>query len=67
MTLKEYRKSLGLSQTQLAEKLGVSYQAYQQWEQGKKQPGSAALINFVEKLQVTIRIRPGDKTYSIEL
>ena len=67
MTLKEYRKSLGLSQTQLAERLGVSYQAYQQWENGKRAPGADALVRFVEKLQVTITFRPGDKTYSIEV
>ena len=65
MTLKEYRKSLGLTQTQLAERLGVSYQAYQQWENGRKKPGAEALMKFAEKLRLVITIKPDTREFSV--
>ena len=33
--LRERRSALGLSQTQLAQRLGVSLRSYQEWESGK--------------------------------
>lgn len=36
--LKFYRKSLGLTQKQIAEKLGLTEQAYQHYEYGDREP-----------------------------
>ena len=44
-TLKEYRTQRGFSQTQLAERVGVTRQAISQWETGTAVPS-------IEKLQV---------------
>ena len=37
-TIKELRRSLGLSQSQFARALGVSVVAVQKWEQGTRNP-----------------------------
>lgn len=36
--IKLYRQSLGLTQTDIARKIGVSRQAYQHYEQGDREP-----------------------------
>lgn len=36
--LKTRREALGMSQTEMAAYLGVSYWTYRNWEQGKRQP-----------------------------
>ena len=41
--LKMLRKQAGMSQEQLAEKLGVSRQAVTKWETGKNVPGQEVL------------------------
>ena len=48
------RKANGLSQEQLAEKLGVSFQAVSTWEQGKFIPDSEHLPALAEKLDVSL-------------
>lgn len=47
--LKERRKELKLTQKDIAEKLGISYQAYSAWERGVKEP-SAEKVSQLEKL-----------------
>ncbi len=37
--ISKYRKKSGLSQVELAEKLGLSYQAISKWETAKCAPG----------------------------
>lgn len=39
-----FRNALGLSQTELAERIGVTPQAVCQWESGKRKPSRLALI-----------------------
>lgn len=41
--VKSVRKRLGLTQVELAEKLGVSVHAVRKWEQGQRQIKGAAL------------------------
>ena len=41
--LKELRQELGLTQSELAERLGVSLGAVKHWEQGKGEPNGATL------------------------
>lgn len=47
--LKERRKALKLTQKDIAEKLGISYQAYSAWERGVKEP-STEKVSQLEKL-----------------
>ncbi len=42
------RRRLGLSQTQLAERLGVSTRAVENWEQGLRRPREAACTRLEE-------------------
>jgi DNA-binding XRE family transcriptional regulator len=37
--LKQRRKELGLTQAEVAEKLGLKRQTYQNYESGKREPG----------------------------
>ena len=46
--LHEFRKSAGLTQEQLAEKAGVSFQAVSKWETGKDDPSTTNLIELAK-------------------
>jgi DNA-binding transcriptional regulator YiaG len=48
--IESFRRSLGLSQAELADRLGVSQASVSQWETGKKHPRKTVL-----KLLETIR------------
>ncbi len=49
--LKERRKALKLTQKDIAEKLGISYQAYSAWERGVKEPSTEKVSHyFTEEL-----------------
>lgn len=52
--LYEYRKDRGLSQDQLAEKIGVSRQAVSKWERGEASPDTDNLIALSEIYNVTL-------------
>lgn len=47
--LKERRKALKLTQKDIADQLGISYQAYSAWERGVKEP-SEEKVNQLEKI-----------------
>jgi transcriptional regulator with XRE-family HTH domain len=49
MDYKKLREQLGLTQTQVARKVGVSLYAYQQWERGvlKPKPSNQTKLNEV--------------------
>lgn len=49
----EYRKSKGLSQEVLAEKIGVSRQSIYAWESGKSLPDIENLYRLCEILEIT--------------
>ena len=42
--IQSFRKSLGLTQEELAKKLGVSQESVSQWENKKKQPSRPVLL-----------------------
>lgn len=52
--LKEIRKSEGLSQEQLAEKIGVSRQAITKWETGKGLPDVENMVIIAEIFKTTL-------------
>ena len=51
--LKARRKELKLTQKDIADQLGISYQAYSAWERGIKEP-SKEKVNRLEQLFVCI-------------
>ncbi len=54
--LRETRKRSGLTQMQIAEKLGITAQSYSQYETGKRQPKAETLKRIANALSVL----PGD-------
>lgn len=50
LLVKETRKRLGLTQTQWAKRLGVSYQSVNRWENGKTKPLPLALRQIKQEL-----------------
>ena len=50
----EKRKALGLTQTQLSEKLNVSFQAISKWENGVTFPNIEILKDLASVLEVTV-------------
>lgn len=51
--LKELRKKCGLTQAELAEKVGVSENTIQNWESGKIIPKGENLNNYLRELRIT--------------
>ena len=51
MKLEERRKKLGLTQQEVAEKLGVSRECVSQWENGQSKPRVDTLINLANVLK----------------
>ena len=52
--ISEYRKMKGLTQKDLAEKLGVSAGNLCEWEKGRIEPSITALIKMSELLDISI-------------
>ncbi len=52
--VRKRRKELGLTQTEMAERLGMTQPSYAQIEQGRREPGLAALYRVAAALQVSI-------------
>jgi transcriptional regulator with XRE-family HTH domain len=50
--LQEYRKAVGLSQGQLAEKVGISHRTLQDYEQGRKPLEKAAAITVLTMARI---------------
>lgn len=50
----ELRKEKGLTQAQLAEKLGISNRAVSKWENGKSLPDASIMINLCNSLGITV-------------
>lgn len=71
--IRENRKKMGLSQAELAEKLGVTYQAVSKWENGKNLPDMLVLkelsdlfnVNIDEILNGKEQKKKSNKTYLI--
>ena len=54
MGIKEARKAVGLTQTELAERIGVSQSAVAQWETGITHPSYATLRPLANALGVRV-------------
>lgn len=52
--LKDLRKQVGLTQVDVARKLGISQQAYASWERGAKKPTQENLVKIAQVLNVSI-------------
>ncbi len=50
--LKEIRKAMGLSQKDMANKLGVSFRTYQNWEYGERTPPAWLMVKLIRDLRV---------------
>ena len=46
--IKEYRKKCGMSQAELANRVGVERSAVAKWESGKSRPQAARLVKLAE-------------------
>ena len=53
--IKTARKKCGLTQTQLAEKLGVFQQEVQRWEQDKQEPKLCTAIKIQNILNIVLK------------
>lgn len=51
--LKKAREATHLTQSQVAEKLGVTHVTYQNYEYGKREPNNALLCNIADLFHVT--------------
>jgi len=65
MTLFEYRKSLGKTQAQFAEILGITQQQYRKWESNEQAPTADSLMLLSERLDLVIQIRPDTKVFEV--
>jgi len=54
MDVKELREKLGLTQLQLAVKVGVAIATISRWEQGKRRPSPMAMAKL-RRLEKTIK------------
>ena len=52
--LKNLRKKVGLTQVDVAGKLGISQQAYASWERGVKKPTQENLVKIAQMLNVSV-------------
>lgn len=48
------RKEKGMTQAQLAEKMGVSDRAVSKWETGKNMPDSSIMLELCSELGITV-------------
>ena len=58
--VKEARISLGLSQTQLAQEVGVSPRSVQAYERGEKTPRAAMMAKLAKALKVSVKFLSDD-------
>lgn len=53
-TMQKFRNQAGLSQSDLAEKTGLSMRSIQNWEQGHRTPNAQALLALARVLKVPV-------------
>lgn len=54
MRLRELRKSKGLTQSQLAEKVGYGSDTVGKWERGDREPSTSSLINLADIINCSV-------------
>lgn len=52
--IKKLRKEKGITQTRLAEKLNISFQAVSKWENGETLPDTAILLDLCNELDTSV-------------
>ena len=52
--LKERRRQVGMSQRELAESLGLSYQQIQKYESGTNRISAGRLVTIAQRLEITV-------------
>lgn len=62
----ECRKNVGLTQKQLAEKLGITDRAVSKWETGKALPDSSIMLELCRLLRITVNDLLSGEVISIE-
>lgn len=62
--IREFRLKAGLTQTELAKKLGIPYQSIGQWERGLRSPKYETLVKIASALDVFITELVGEGTVS---
>ena len=65
--LKNLRKKVGLTQVDVAGKLGISQQAYASWERGVKKPTQENLVKIAQILNVSVDYLVGNSEEAVEL
>ena len=62
------RKEQGMTQANLAEKLGITDRAVSKWENGKSMPDSGIMLELCELLEINVNeLLSGDKIDMIKL
>lgn len=64
--LKKLRKDAGLTQVDVAEKLGISQPAYASWERGIKKPTQENLIKIAQILNVSVDYLVGNSEEKVD-
>lgn len=64
--LKKLRKNAGLTQVDVAEKLGISQPAYASWERGVKKPTQENLVKIAQILNVSIDYLVGNSEEKLD-
>ena len=65
--LSKFRKELNLTQSQMAEKLGISRATYQSYEKGRNQPNIETLIKMAEFFCVSVDTLIGHDANIVDL
>ena len=64
--LKARRKELKMTQKDIADRLGISYQAYSAWERGVKKPTQDNLVKISQILNVSIDYLVGNSNERVK-
>ena len=64
--LKTLRKEAGLTQVDVAEKLGISQPAYASWERGVKKPTQENLVKIAQVLNVSVDYLVGNSEEELD-
>ena len=64
--LKARRKELKMTQKDIADQLGISYQAYSAWERGVKKPTQDNLVKIAQILNVSVDYLLGNSEEKVE-
>lgn len=64
--LKDLRRQAGLTQVDVAEKLGISQPAYASWERGIKKPTQENLVKIAQVLNVSVDYLVGNSEEKVD-